>query len=373
MKTSAAFFVIMAAACNGPGGDATVDGGNGSNGDAGASDGSPSDGSTGASHTMFIAIGKVGRTTLSCDGGKTWVANHSLDDTVRCGGGGGVDCDHNETSGHGLAYVAPWFVANFGHVGGSIQRTKDGVSWATVSSGQAYAAMLSSGTKLLAAAPTPLLSSDLGATWTAGTKPVFMVGGKKVTATYRDGVYDGTNFVVSADAAAGPVIAYSPDTVTWTQGTVPAACDRSSMVTGGGVILKLGQAGVVCRTADHGATWTTTTISDGALTPAWTGTEFIAIGNTKIFRSPNGAAWTSAPLVLRKNGNTVAGAPDIGVIGVGPNELVASSTPLAAYDKQKFYRSVDGTTWDELPTTAYVGSHPITVIRWGTGLATACP
>ncbi len=57
---------------------------------------------------IFLASGHMARTIISCDDGKTWVANHSDADLLRCfypngnPDGGDANCDHNEGSAHGL-------------------------------------------------------------------------------------------------------------------------------------------------------------------------------------------------------------------------------------------------------------------------------
>jgi hypothetical protein len=41
------------------------------------------------------------------------------------------------------------------------------------------------------------------------------------------------------------------------------------------------------------------------------------------------------------------------------------------YAKQKFFRSDDGVTWEELPAGSFVGSHPITAMTFGWALPSA--
>jgi hypothetical protein len=44
------------------------------------------------------------------------------------------------------------------------------------------------------------------------------------------------------------------------------------------------------------------------------------------------------------------------------------------YEKQSFYRSTDGVTWDALEPGAFVGSHPMTFISFGMAEPSAmCP
>ena len=41
------------------------------------------------------------------------------------------------------------------------------------------------------------------------------------------------------------------------------------------------------------------------------------------------------------------------------------------YDAQKFYRSEDGVTWEELAKGSFTGSHPITAMTFGWGAPSA--
>lgn len=321
---------------------------------------------------MFVAVGAKARTTISCDDGLTWVANHSDDDTIRCGGG--VDCDHDDKVGHGIAFGASWFVANFGHgPAGQIRRSADGVTWTRVDAAKSYQSMMRGATKFVAAGPTPLISTDDGATWTPGTRPVILVDGVRQAVTYRGGVYDGTGFLMVAD---WPVATYSTDGTTWTQRPIPAGCDAlGSLVAGAGTLMLLGSAGLVCRSTDAGATWQTSTVVDQPRTLVWTGTTFLILGKLTAYRSPDGVAWTSEALKRRALGVEQATPPQFGAVGVSPTgSLVAATPALVSYEKQRFYRSADGATWDELPLSAFTGSHPIKQFAWGMGLtSTACP
>lgn len=76
----------------------------------GASGGSASGGGTAVDAgtvSLFVAIGHVTRSIVSCDDGRTWVANRSDNDEIRCftsaPDGGSADCDHRYGAGRGIA------------------------------------------------------------------------------------------------------------------------------------------------------------------------------------------------------------------------------------------------------------------------------
>ena len=62
----------------------------------------------------------------------------------------------------------------------------------------------------------------------------------------------------------------------------------------------------------------------------------------------------------------------LGPVAFGAGSFVAVSNQ--AYAGQQFYRSTDGVTWDILPKSAFLGSHPIRNISFGYAEPTAqCP
>src|SRR5262245_52167588 len=80
--------------------------------DAATRDASAADGGDNGLVPVFVAQGHVGRTTISCDDGRTWVGNRSDDDSIRCFSG--VDCDHHPGAAHGVVFGHGWFFATFG-------------------------------------------------------------------------------------------------------------------------------------------------------------------------------------------------------------------------------------------------------------------
>jgi len=325
---------------------------------------------------MFVAIGHAGRITVSCDDGKTWIANQSADDKLRCFDPAVTpDCDHNGLAGRGITYESGFFIANFGWgAPGRIRRSRDGVTWETVLEGANFASTVAGNGKVIAVSGEPQVSTDLGMTWRPGGRPEF--GARR--AGFGAGL-----FLMIGD---GPKAAITADGQSWKELTaLPPACGKEIQWTGG--VLGLGSAlviagedGVVCASTDGGASWKVEKIAErlegelvrsGGALCVW-GTSTGTPSRATLFRSTNGIDWTATPTVLR---GTTAGAP-IGPVAVGNSgTFVAVSSGWGAwYESQKFFRSTDGVTWDELPAGAFVQSHPINHIVAGDAEpSTLCP
>jgi hypothetical protein len=319
----------------------------------------------------FVAIGHAGRTTLSCDDGKTWIANRSDDDGLRCFDSPATDCDHNGKAGRGISAAGGFLIANFGWgAPGNIRRSEDGVTWTEVNQGTNFGSMVFGQGKLFAASGTGRISSDWGMTWqNAGT----------FDTSSRRGGFGGTGagvFLVVGDGT----VHISPDAQAWQLSSAPASCARDiqwagGIASNGQSIVLLNGDGASCRTTDNGQTWTTTslpgTISGRLL---WNGTHYISWGSStsseaRVFRSSDGATWQSEPTTVTRTqgGSGTSNGPPIGPVafaanGSGGTYVAANDGWQQWYDKQRFYRSVDGIRWDELPAGTYAPSHPMTHI-----------
>ena len=87
-----------------------------------------------------------------------------------------------------------------------------------------------------------------------------------------------------------------------------------------------------------------------------------------VHRSPDGKSWTSQPLSPANI--------SIGPVARGPNGtfVAANDGWMTWYEKQRFYRSTDGVTWETLDASKFKGSHPINFIEPGWAAASAaCP
>ena len=396
------------ASAGGSSGGAAAAGGSASAGGAASAGGSAGGGSVSGGGTaggavvvvdagtigLFVAIGHVNRSTISCDDGRTWVANQSDNDGIRCftsaPDGGSSDCDHKYGSGRGIAWSpASGFVGNWGWGDpGVIRKSRDGLTWNVVDRGSNFSSMAvgNDGT-LFATSRSGKVSRNAGETWTSAGTADLQANGQAVWNVRRGGA-GGTGagvFVVVADSNTAMV---SSDATTWrAPQTYPSTCGASiqwegGVASGNGVLVILGGDGVACRSTDNGATWTahqTGGTIDSRL--VWTGTEFVSWGSVsnqrRLIRSPDGMTWTSTATASRRNGVPVAGGgPLIGAVARSPSGtfVAANGGWQTWYTSQRFFRSTDGVTWDELPMTAFVGSHPIQHIAWGEGArSSACP
>ena len=111
----------------------------------------------------------------------------------------------------------------------------------------------------------------------------------------------------------------------------------------------------------------------------FTGTDFWLWGNQvdagyrhMAWKSSDGVNWSGQPTFSRRPDAGSGGAVSFGPVAFGAATFVAASND--AYGSQNFYRSVDGVTWDLLPRSAFVGSHPIRNLTFGFAeRSPACP
>ena len=317
---------------------------------------------------LFVAIGYEGRTTISCDDGKTWVANRSDDDTVKCFSP--TDCDHDGRAGRGIAFANGWFVADFGWGSpGTIRRSKDGATWDTVLTGPNFASMMYGNGRFVGAARTGKLSTNDGMTWTDAAEAKLLFNGQDVW-NVRRGAFVGQGFLLVGD---GPVAAYGPDGTSWTQvKNFPSQCGADIQWSGGiafgnGAIVVVDGNGTACRSVDQGQTWTSKALGQTLESRLlFSGTEFMVWSGSALFRSQDGTTWTSTPTKRTVNGAPATGSPNLGPVARSPGGTFVAVNGVwqTWYDKQRFLRSTDGITWDELPSGAFVGSHPMTHIVW---------
>ncbi|MDI1480244.1 hypothetical protein [Polyangium sp. y55x31] len=341
--------------------------------------------------SIFVAQGMVGRTVISCDDGMTWVGNRSDDDAFPCFSSAETDCDHHPGAGRGITYGNGFFVATFGWgKPGSIRRSKNGVDWENVLEGKTFAGIVYGNDVFLAGERPPQVADAFGAMWTPAGDVTSEVWNVRRTGFAP---HDGGRFLLAFGSGNGNDINVSKDKgATWARPTtLPGACAGDIQWSGGfaygnGVIVVLGGTGVACRSLDGGDTWTESNIGgqvDGRL--IWTGDTFVTWGRDAEFiplryTSPDGDTWTKTPTEVRKknaDGTTqTSPGPLVGAVARsdGGTYVAVNGGWDQWYEKQRFFRSTDGVTWDELPTNAFTGSHPIQFITHGVGERSAvCP
>ncbi len=310
---------------------------------------------------MFVAQGHAGRTTLSCDDGRTWVEDRSDEAWDYCSSN---DCDHGPGAGRGITWGEGWFFATFGW--GSprtLRRSMDGVNWQVVLDGETFGGVAYGNSRLVAASRNGQYSDDQGETWQDFTSVALTTWNVRDTAFVP---YDGGRFIMTTRDETSEVVV-SSDGAAWTQPqTVPTDCQGGSyqgrVVHGNGTTIMIGQEGVVCRSSDGGQTWFSTPVANSlGANGIWSGHEFMTWHRGTLHRSTDGETWTTT--------ETVPEDVDIGVAAVSDEGTIVGVTNgwQQHYDSQKFYRSEDGVHWEVLPRDAYTGGHPIKTIAFGYG------
>ncbi|MEO8214390.1 MAG: hypothetical protein ABI560_14415, partial [Myxococcales bacterium] len=325
---------------------------------------------------MFVAGGYRGRTTISCDDGASWVANHSDDDSV-CPN---HDCGEVFNTITGVTYGdGHFFITRGWGKPGNVLRSEDGVTWTQVYSGTQFGGVAFGNHSLVVASgwQSAWYSTNAGQTLTKAQDFSGLLGSS--TGTIRNvsfHPFDGGRFILVPDDGAGKrKFVVSKDLgKTYVLGTMsPDDCaSRVTDVTSGGdIIVSISdETGFACRSTDGGATWTGKQISPDGLSRqmVWTGTEFLVYGGGAGYRSTDGSTWTKftlSPAGLRFGALTRSSQSGI---------LVASSPYGTDYGAQAFYRSADGVTWQKLAAGKFVGSHLIEHMTFGLGQhSAACP
>lgn len=351
-----------AGASTGDGG-ATGHGGSGGGGQ-GPAGGSTGSGGGGASDRVpvLIAQGHLGRTTISCDDGRTWIRDRSVDDTLRCydEATGNLDCDHHPFAARGIAFGDDTFVLTWGWgPPGEVQRSTDLDAWETVVTGTTFADVAHAGGRFVANGGTTLVSDDAGLTWAPGGDLGLSINTRSIDVDATTGT-----FVVTGESGDQRAIVRSADGVTWTAATTrPDACVtgyRGGASSGGTLVIGT-SSGAACVSRDAGDTWEVVQLGErftsGVLHD---GAAFVVYEGGTRHRSVDGTTWESAPIAP-------AG------IAIGTAAVSAQGTFVAVnegwnrwYEQQRFYRSEDGLTWEELPEGAHARSHPVYFMAAGT-------
>jgi hypothetical protein len=314
---------------------------------------------------VLVAQGRFGRTTISCDDGRSWILDRDESNGAMCGEPPLVDCWHDQWSSMGLAVSGDAVLATWGWgaVPGRVRRTTDGVSWVDVTTATRFGAITAgAGTVVGASNPTMVSRAD-GAPGSWMTGGGLMSGSVSRLATFVPG--GGGRFVIALDAE----LKASDDLgASWFTLPVPSACLRSmlGLLANGSTLVLVHWQGTVCTSSDRGMTWTERTVGSGFSSRGVVaqGAFFLWDGVTR-YRSTDGLSWTTA-----------TGAP--GDVSIGAVAVTSAGTFVAfkggwlsEYQNERAYRSADGLTWTTVPSAR---SHPITHLVAATVRASAaCP
>jgi hypothetical protein len=357
---------------------------------------------------VLVAEGQMGRTTVSCDDGQSWVADRSFDSeghVMVCGSKqpvvcGVTSCNFKNQDGtcsvqtpcsciddsgfpRGVAVAEGQIVANFGWgAPGVIMASQDGATWSNVHfmandfPGVSYGA----GT-FLAFSSSPIVSAD-GSSWHAAGLAGFDGPGQPWVTARAVGFLDYKGAGKFIGAGDSDLLRVSGDAgQTWAAPTtVPAGCaagigQNNTILTGNDIAVIVTTNGDACRSTDGGNTWTLTHVTSANISPVgafvhgkfhlWTAAP---PGQNGIrYSSPDGATWTATPMTS---------GVWLGGVGVSPTGTLVSTNGLwHGYASQAFYRSTDdGITWTPLPAGKFKPGHPIH--RFATGMikpGSVCP
>lgn len=309
----------------------------------------------------FVAQGHMGRTMISCDDGLTWIADRSLDDTVRCFEP--LDCDHHEGSATGLTYADGVFVASWGWgTEGEIQVSEDGVEWTTVLVGPTFAGTAWGNDTLLAAAKFPYRAGPLGERWTE-------LADSGLDAWTPRGIafapLAGGLFVLAGGGGGeGDVVVSASNGDTWEPAVGAESCggDVAKISAGGGaIVIATNEASEVqaCVSQDLGASFSPAQLPEPVRGLSWTGDSFVGFGASARYTSADGVSWEGTPYATKQ--------PQLTAIGRSPEGTYVAQRDgwIVWYEDQALYRSEDGLSWTALPAGSFNPSHPIRRITAG--------
>lgn len=317
---------------------------------------------------IFVAQGDVGRTTVSCDEGRTWIADRTTDASIRCfdRSRGNFDCNHHAGAARGVSFGEGEFYLTFGWgTPGRVARSTSGANWSPVFEGRAFSGVSRGAGVIFAGARFARYSTDDGRT-SRETGPTIQGYNVRRSAFVPHG--EG-RFVLVGEA--GDIAISRDGGASFVRPTVASDCGGGIQWSGGiaygnGTLLVMGGNGVACRSTDGGSTWTRSAVDFPVTSDLlFDGETFVAFGGGRRHRSADGGTWTSAP---------ISPAIDVGAVARSDRGIyVAVRAGRRDYEAQEFYRSEDGSTWSRLPEGAYRGGHPIRFIAFGRAPAgTAC-
>ncbi len=259
---------------------------------------------------IFVATGHMARSIISCDEGRSWVANQSDADLLRCFAadgnpdGGDTNCDHNEGANHGLIQSNGWFIASYGHgMPGSVRRSRDGVTWERAIEGTQFAGLTEGNGAILAAGRAPMWSRDHGSTWQRTADVDLSMNGNVIynvrAATYGQGMFT----MFAADGPNHDFVVTTNEGASWQHATLPAECGSNTAGTvafgyANGRFIYADTANI-CISTD-GLTYTSTSLpAPASIGPVWTGTEYLIWGQygdptyqRVLMRSPDAVTWS---------------------------------------------------------------------------------
>lgn len=386
-----------AASPNGEGGGASSDGAGGAaraGGNAAGSGGSRSEGGSGGSaaekgQPLFVAQGHLGRTSISCDQGKTWATEHRSLETYRwspnpdepsptyhevpvsamsCGANQGLllpkdfNCDHFAHPARGVLVGGGMTVTTFGWgEPGAIQTSVDGEVWKTVLQGTTFGGLAYVQQTWIAGGRNARRSVDQGVTWSDPSDTG--LDSWNVRRVGQTDGFGGRAILLGDDSTA--VVSSDGGKTWWKPDIYPSVCG-GSIQTEGGVVsnadtwLIIGGDGIVCRSTDGGKVWTDASIGKGISSHVvWNGSVFQAWSKGEVHTSVDGQVWQSQAIEPADLTIGAVAADDNG-------HLAAVLGGWNTWDEnQKFFHSDDGIKWQL--ASQFDKNDPIRTIAFGYG------
>lgn len=325
---------------------------------------------------VFVPTGKVARTILSCDDGRTWIRDRSDNNATNCST---TDCDHHSGSAREIIFGSDWFFASYGWGSpGTVRHSRDGANWetvATTTSGGGGLALFTN--NLLWVAHNQFQNSlNLGLNFTNINSAVGYLLSRKVTSA-------GSVVIVTGDQTDTAKISRDSGT-TWSNFNIPNT-DLSgrnlNIRLGNGVLVGLTSkfeynattgtgmnSAFVVRSTDNGQTWSGQRVKTGLSYALWStlhfdGTQFITWFEREMWTSVNGITWNRAAA-------TLPAEIQLGAVARSTSGTFVSI--VHSYNQQMALRSADGLSRTRLSAGQFTQSHPIIDITSGLVDADVC-
>ena len=283
---------------------------------------------------MFVASGNGGRTVISCDDGKTWIAQHKFSDTNN---------DHSEFTHKGFAHGNGKMaeLIGWGAVS-SVKYSEDGVTWLrkNVPNKENGTIVFDGVNFVIANGGGSSSATDPGGTWTGA--------GGTGHGTHARGGGGGPRGSMRGAAVAGgsnavPVVTWNGGK-SWAKANGCPAMDFYNLGQTGGAAMGLeslliaSTSGAACVVAGPGMMGEKVSLPTGARGKVdWLNDRFVIAAVTSLLFSANGRTWTTVK-VLPTN---MVNIQDVDVSDRGTFVGINRGS-------NTFYRSEDGANWQKI-------------------------
>ncbi len=335
----------------------------------------PTNGST---KTVFMASGHMGRTVMSCDDGKTWINDRSDNDNARCWVAqtdpNYVECDHTPYSARGLDANGGMFYTNHGWgFNGAVKKSRDGKNWETIQTGNwggEIAAFSKDIVFRYAEGGNWYRTINQGVSWTNLTDQQLGFSGD---AFDHPGVQRTNNKAFVLGRTAGLAVSLNQGESWSFVASYPSEYGNRGFAEGNGIIVSIGNKSVqgqpsipyVAKSSNNGQTWSAMQLGSDMRRIIFNGSHFMIWDQAKVHKSTDGVNWVTSEVKI--DGATAGWWMNM-TIAYNPTSGTYAGVLNSwgnYYEKQKFYRSLDGINWTTLASTQYKGGHPLGYMTTG--------